>query len=314
MQNDTPLVLSIKLSNEVPVMLVRCLPADFVARYARPPSETTISRAISTHQSVRELLGDLDYATLLQGSYKNDTALWDMNDVDIVAVSRDLVSSHFTGAIPTNGVPWATIFSRIEQKLQSDAWYRGKWIREDKCVRLNTGIKIDIVPAVRIGEADADPIAIYSFRSAQERKNWPRTHFDAGTTKSRRTNGAFKQTVRLFKRWVRCWFSDSKIAPSYYIECLIHAQPDATFTGDLAGDFVSIAQRVGQLVHGISGLPRLAGDGNLLSSGEWAQLPFQQFQQTLRAATTYAYAATIACSEQQARASWIAAFNGQQPT
>lgn len=41
-------------------MATSYLPADFVARYARPPSDTTVSRAISVHQSVRDLLGDSD--------------------------------------------------------------------------------------------------------------------------------------------------------------------------------------------------------------------------------------------------------------
>lgn len=295
-------------------MTASYLPADFVSRYARPPSETTVSRAISIHQSVRDLLGDTDYATLLQGSYKNDTALWDMNDVDVVAVSRNLVSTHFTGTTPTSGVPWTEIFSRIEQKLQADPRYQGKWSREDKCIRLNTGVKIDIVPAVRIGEANADPIAIYSIRASRERKNWPRGHFDAGAGKSSRTSGAFKQTVRLFKRWSRCWFSNRKIAPSYYLECLVYSQPDSTFSGNLASDFVAIARNISLMAYGSVILPRLAGEGNLLTPDEWGMTEFLQFQRTLQGAASHASAAISAYSEAQAKSSWVAAFNGQQPT
>ncbi|WP_437515152.1 hypothetical protein [Sorangium sp. So ce1099] len=237
-----------------------------------------------------------------------------MNDVDIVAVSRNLVSTHFTGTMPTNGVPWTEIFSRIEQKLQADPRYQGKWTREDKCIRLNAGIKVDIVPAVRVGDANADPIAIYSFRASRERKNWPRSHFDAGAVKSGRTNGAFKQTVRLFKRWSRCWFSNRKIAPSYYLECLVYAQPDAIFSGSLARDFVAIARSIGQMQYGLSILPRQAGEGNLLAPDEWGYAEFVQFQRTLQSATSYANAATAAYSEVQAKSSWVAAFNGHQPT
>lgn len=295
-------------------MTVNYLPAEFVARYARPPSDTTVARAVSVHQSVRDVLGDSDYATLLQGSYKNDTALWDMNDVDIVAVSRGLVSTHFTGTTPTNGVPWTDIFTRIETKLQADSRYQGRWTREDKCIRLNTGVKVDIVPAVRIGDATADPIAIYSFRAGKERKNWPRSHFAAGAAKSGATNGAFKQSVRLLKRWVRCWFANRKVAPSYYIECIVHAQPNSAFSGDLARDFVSIAAGVGQLRYGSSTLPRLAGEGNLLSAEEWGAAEFQQFQRALQRASSHVQAALSAYSEQSARGNWVAAFNGQQPS
>lgn len=290
------------------------LPADFVARYARPPSDTTVKRAVSIHQGVRELLGDAEYATLLQGSYKNDTALWDMNDVDIVAVSRNLVSSHFTGAAPTNPVPWTEIFSRIERKLQGDPRYEGKWTREDKCIRLNTDIRIDIVPAVRVGDADADPISIYSFRAKQERKNWPRGHYDAGAEKSGLTSGAYKQAVRLFKRWRTCWFGKDKTAPSYYLECLVHARANERFSGDLAQDFITIGGEIAQMQYGVSELPRLAGEGNLLTPGEWESSKFSEFQNKLRSSLRFAEAALSADSEARARAAWVSAFNGQQPS
>lgn len=288
--------------------------ADFVMRYARPPSETTVGRAISTHESVRGVLGDAEYATLLQGSYKNDTALWDMNDVDIVAVSRNLVSRTFSGMTGGEGVAWPEIFARVERKLQSDARYAGRWTREDKCIRLNTEIKIDIVPAVRIADASADPISIYSFRAAQERRNWPRGHYEAGAQKSGLTSGAYKQTVRLFKRWTRCWFSDRKVAPSYYLECLVHAQPSQLFTGNLARDFVALGAAMTLLQYGASALPRLCGEGNLLASNEWAMAQFAEFQRALRAAGNHAQAALGARTDAQAREYWVAAFNGQQPT
>jgi len=290
------------------------LPNDFVARYARPPSDSIIAQAISVHTSVRGLLGDSDYATILQGSYKNDTALWDMNDVDILAVSRNLVSTHFTGNVSSNGVPWSAIFNQIEQKLQADPRYQGKWIRGDKCIRLNTGIKIDIVPAVRIGDAEADPVAIYSFRSVGERKNWPRGHYEGGAIKSGRTNGAFKQTVRLFKRWARCWFSNRKVAPSYYLECLIYGQPDAAFTGNLGRDFVAISRAISMMLYGFTLLPRIAGEGNLLAPDEWSLADFHEFQRTLHQAVVFAEAAISSNSEAQAKANWLVAFNGRQPT
>lgn len=290
------------------------LASTFVAQYARVPSASTVERAVSIHENVRALLGDGDYATFLQGSYKNDTALWDMNDVDIVAVSRGLVSTHFNGTTPTNGVSWDEIFARVERKLQADARYRGKWTREDKCIRLNTGVKIDIVPAVRIGSIDADPVSIHSFAARGERKNWPRGHYEAGTAKSGRTNGAYKQTVRLFKRWARCWFGTRKVAPSYYLECAVFAHPDAEFTGDLERDFITVGARLAQVPYSSTLLPRLVGEGDLLTPSEWDQPRFQEFQTTLLNALRYAVGAQGVYSEQRAREMWVAAFNGQAPT
>jgi hypothetical protein len=290
------------------------LAADFVARYARPPSTTTVNQAVATHESVRALLGDSAYLTFLQGSYKNDTALWDMNDVDIVAVSRDLVSIAFTGTPGGAPVAWDEIFARIERKLQADHRYQGRWKREDKCIRLNTGTRIDIVPAVHLGNPAADPISIYTFKAGRERLNWPRNHYDAGAAKSGQTNGSFKQTVRLFKRWAKCWFGSRKVAPSYYLECLVHAQPDAYFTGTLANDFLGIGTAAVSTRYGITPLPRIAGAGNLLTPDEWDALAFSEFQQTLKPVLTRVYNALNAYSEATARAEWVAAFNGQQPS
>lgn len=286
---------------------------EYAACYARPPATTTVGQAVSLHQNVRSLLGDTDYATFLQGSYKNDTALWDMNDVDIVAVTRGIYSGHFAGAIATSGIPWDEVFSRIERMLHGDSRYRGKWQREDKCIRLNTGVKIDIVPAVYIAGPELDPVAIFSFSSGAERKNWPRDHYHAGTAKSSRTNGAYKQTVRMLKRWARCCFGTRKVAPSYFLECAVYAQPDFMFTGDLERDFVTIGQQLASLPYS-AGLPRLAGDGNLLSHNEWDVSRFVEFQLTLQKALWFAQAALTAQVEQQARELWTATFNGQVPT
>ncbi len=65
----------------------------WIARYARPPSQTTIKNAISLHQNVRDLIGQCSYDTILQGSYKNDTALADMNDVDVLAICTDITKA-----------------------------------------------------------------------------------------------------------------------------------------------------------------------------------------------------------------------------
>ena len=289
------------------------LPTEFVARYSRPPSQTTTEQAVSIHRNVRELLGDSEYATLLQGSYKNDTALWDMNDVDIVAVARNVQSGTFSGTSTTNQISWSEIFDRIERLLQRDSRYQGKWTRKDKCIRLHTGVNVDIVPAVRIDDPDSDPIAIHSFELSREIKNWPRGHYEAAARKSRSTNGNFKQVVRLLKRWTRCWLGTRRVAPSYYVECLVYSQPDASLSGDVASAFVSTAANVSKMRYQSSVLHRLAGDGDLLTSQEWRSGDFQEFQRVLQQAEQHARAALAAHSEAQARNHWIAAFNGQQP-
>lgn len=285
----------------------------YLLEYARPPAQTTIDRVVAEHQAVRTLLGDTAYLTFLQGSYKNDTALWEVDDVDIVALYRDVRSTAYGYASTGSSITWDELFSRIERKLQSDYRYVGRWQRGDKCIRLNAGIKVDIVPAVYVTDVAYDPIAIYSFRALSERQNWPRLHYENGARKSGRTSGAFKQTVRLYKRFSKAWFGLVRVAPSYYIESLVHAQPDHFFSGDLAADFVNIASEIGRYRHGTTQLPRIAGDGNLLSAGEWAADNFARFQSVLASVVPSANAAMRAGNEPAARQSWRSVFNGQAP-
>ncbi|MBL8680200.1 MAG: nucleotidyltransferase [Myxococcales bacterium] len=290
------------------------LPNDFVLRYARPPSESTVAQAKSLHQNVRTALGD-GYATLLQGSYKNDTSLWDMNDVDLVAVSSGVVSNAF-GRVTTGGasVSWDEIFARIERTLQADRRYAGKWQRKDKCIQLNTGVTIDIVPAIYVTNPESDPVAIYSFRERRERRNWPRNHYEAGAEKSRRTDGAFKQTVRLFKAWRRAVSTDSKIAPSFYIECLLHAVPDNCFSNVGADAFMSVGREIVSWNYQARPVLRPGGGDSIFTSVEWDAPQFKLFQQKLSNALGYVEDARRASNEQLAREAWIRAFNGQSPS
>jgi len=288
------------------------LDLSWVAKFARGPTETTVARAKSLHENVRALLGEVDYDTLLQGSYRTGTALADMNDVDILAIKQgaDL------GALRSGkSQAWATLFGEVEKRLDANPSYAGKWNRGDKCIRLETGVHIDIVPAVSCGESGTDPIAIYSLGAKKVRKNWPRGHYDNAASKNAATNGNFKPAVRLFKRWATCQFGDKKTAPSYYIQCLLYSLPDSIFTGDLAQDFVTIAKVILDR-HGVPGgysfrrLPRIAGEGDLFTPSEWDGNAFESFEAGLRASLPFAERALAEQEADRARAAWRMAFAG----
>lgn len=283
---------------------------DFVVRYARPPAQTTLDRAISLHRNVRDVLGETDYLTLLQGSYKNDTALADMNDVDIVAIVRNPPVTSFWSE-----VDWARIFSTIESKLAGDSRYQGKWKRHDKCITLDTGVNIDIVPAVPGRDADVDPIEIYSWGRGRSRKNWPRIHYENAAKKSAATSGTFKQAVRLFKNWARCHFGDQKVAPSYYFECLIYSLPDKLFTGELADVFVALSEdilvRYGGGFSATYTLSRVGGEGDLFTSAEWDIDRFRRLRSQLTDSLVHAKVAVRELDLTRSRAAWRMAFAGQ---
>ncbi len=43
----------------------------------------------------------------------------------------------------------------------------------------------------------------------------------------RELRSSYKPTVRLFKRWMRQYMDQGKMAPSFYIECAVHNVVDA---------------------------------------------------------------------------------------
>jgi hypothetical protein len=178
-----------------------------IDRYSAGPSESKITQVANLQTTIRDVLGD-DYDTFLQGSYRNGTAIVDINDVDIVARRRGTNAS-------LSSAQWERLFNAIASKLRSSYRISGTVSIGDKCVKLKgSALNADIVPAVAIGDFDKDPIAIWSRREREERPNYPRTHYSNGVSKHRATLQAFKPTVRLFKRWARQYSGFDKTAPS----------------------------------------------------------------------------------------------------
>ena len=59
-----------------------------IDHYAAGPSPTRTSQVKRLHENIRaalEIWGNKNFDTFLQGSYRNGTAIADINDVDIVA-------------------------------------------------------------------------------------------------------------------------------------------------------------------------------------------------------------------------------------
>ncbi len=287
--------------------LAHLVPSTAATRYTATPSPTTVAAVKQLHESVREVLGT-GYDTFLQGSYRNGTAVPDINDVDIVALRRGTRSSYFTGSTPTFPVTWEEIFGEVQRTLESSWLYRGKTERGDKCITINTGFHADVVPAVYIDSEAADPIAIYSFRDASERKNFPRDHYRNNVEKQDRTDGAYKPTVRMFKRWVRNWFSDGKVAPSFYVECLLHGVPDDKFSNDPVLSFFFVGSHIVQNVSRSTIVPSVAGDKDILTSSEWHPDRYEKFSAKLITSLLVVAKAIETSTQQSAQAYWREAF------
>lgn len=283
--------------------------ASAIDRYQAAPSPSTVAAVKSLHTNIRDTLGS-SYETFLQGSYKNDTSISDLNDVDIVAIRKNTTSSVFSSRTATHTISWETIFQEVKQRLEASHHYRGKVATGDKCIKVATGLNADVVPAVEITAAESDPISIYSRRTGEERQNFPRVHYDNGVAKHTATQQRFKPTVRMFKVWARNHFPDGDpLVPSFYLECLIYNFVDAAFLTDSAERFVNIASTIVALDYSTQKVFSVAGDKDILVESEWSRDHFQEFQLHLTSSLRDARAAIGARSASDALRLWRRTFN-----
>jgi hypothetical protein len=166
------------------------------------------------------------------------------------------------------------------------------------------------VPAIYRNDPETDPIEVYSFREQSRRDNYPRFHWQNGVTKNNalHTDGAFKPTVRLFKRWARSVLSDPKVAPSFYIECAVHHVLDAKFNTYLPLSFVAVGIYLIQEVTRSTVVYSIAGDKDILVPQEWHPDRFEQFQAELTPSIIAVGEALSATTATEANRLWRKAF------
>ncbi|MDQ3630502.1 MAG: hypothetical protein M3417_04330 [Actinomycetota bacterium] len=273
-----------------------------VSRYSAGPSTTRSAAVKSLHENIRSALenwGDRKFDTFLQGSYRNGTAIADINDVDIVAL-YDPFSS------PTAHTTWEWLFGHVVDILRKTALVSGRVSLGDKCVKLEGDLKADIVPAIsRTAYSTQDPVIVYSRRERSERPNYPRTHYAHGVAKQTATQDAYKPTVRLVKRWKQQY--PSLHAPSFYVECALHSVPTKEFDKYLPLSFAKVALEICDYPrHKV--IKSVAGDKDILMSDEWHPDDFAAFQEKLLRDAKLVIDAMNAPSQSAADRLWKAAF------
>jgi hypothetical protein len=252
-----------------------------IDRYSAGPSSTRTTTVKSLQEKVRAALAadeGTSFDTFLQGSYRNGTAIADINDVDIVAL-------YDPWRAPASRANWDWLFNRIATILRASPLVSGSVTLSDKCVKLNGSLHADIVPAISPRPySSIDPINIYSRSAWQERPNYPRTHYQHGVAKQASTDYTYKATVRLFKRWVRQY--PSLNAPSFYIECAVHSVNSSAFNAYLPLSFAGVAVEIANYSRR-SVIMSVADDKDILVPAEWDPDDFEAFQRHLKADTKY---------------------------
>ncbi len=166
------------------------------------PSDNQKDGAKRSHNNLREVLdsGKMKNCILdsyLSGSYKRDTAIKPLEDVDIIFIIRaDAWSSRLISPGPNPMDVLQTFSNAIRYRYpESSLRFQRRSIR----LQLNH-IDIDIVPAICDSE-DTRKIWIPD----TEDKKWivtsPKIHEEITIALNKKLNGCFKPIVKLLKRW-----------------------------------------------------------------------------------------------------------------
>lgn len=182
-----------------------------------------------------------DAEVYLQGSYRNSTNLFDDSDIDIV--------------VECEGYSEYGINGRNLRYLRDDMYEELNGCGNINLALGNKTIKyagsrkydpVDIVPSIPYVNWNTRGISIYDHRNHKVIHNYPKQHIRNGEQKSKRTYGAFKQAVRMFKS-ARNYLEEEGLiksgsAPSYFIECMLYNVPDDCFDGYPPYSFFGITE------------------------------------------------------------------------
>lgn len=255
------------------------------------PSLTYVGTAASEHSNVRRLLedrlgpaGELEVVTFLQGSYRQDTAIHSINDIDIVALCSAL-SQPGSGLSSARSWSRDDIFAALQAALLEDHRYRGK-VRfgpNSLCLKLDLGIKVEILPSVmKAGTTDTDqePFRIYRPEKVMWIDAYARYHQARLTDKNGRS-GNFKPMIKVMKhlRDIYTYFVKTD-AVSFHIECLLYAIPNDAFSGSSA-DYIPHVLRIlanfSPSQARDSNIKSPCGDKVLFSADEWSDAAYTRF-------------------------------------
>ncbi len=242
------------------------IPESQLGRWSHHGSQTNSKL---THESIRDALDSyswpeqMTYDFFLQGSYKNDTNIRGDSDVDVViklnhafyhdCSSLSLSDRHkLEGSFRTSAYTWTEFRTATLDALRSEF---GASVEEgNKSIKIKSGssrLAADVVVCTEYRKYNSldsfvKGIKFFTLRDKRCVINYPNEHYKWGAEKNWRTDGLYKQTVRMFKN-ARNRLVDTKkisqnLAPSYFLECLIYNAPNRAFQGRLQDIYYSIVK------------------------------------------------------------------------
>jgi hypothetical protein len=210
------------------------------------PRPSFVQTAASEHKTISSLIesasGDaavLKPRCFLQGSYKQDTAIYTINDVDIVVLCELWQPASGGGG---QGRAWNrdAIFATIAGPLLQDGRYRDKvrYHGQSMCIKMDLSIQLEILPVVfKAGNGDPakEPFRLWRPETQQWEDGYARYHQDWLSLKNGQADGNFIPMIKVLKHLRSHW---RRSAVSFHLECLLYSLPKHLFGGNPA-DYIA---------------------------------------------------------------------------
>ncbi len=242
------------------------------------PSITFEEIAAREYKSIKSLIespsglaSNLSPVCFLQGSYKQDTAIHSINDVDVIALCKLWQPGSGTGQ------SWGRneIFDTISAPLLNDYRYKNKisYKTSSMCIKIDLGIKIEILPVVYKSDnnnLDSEPFRLWRPEENKWCDGFARYHQQKLTEKNKQTAGNFIPAVKVFKHINKIHFLDSV---SFHIESFLYNLRDDFFIGSNAY-FISqllkaIASCSPEDIYNTEGFLTPCKERKIFTSNEW---------------------------------------------
>lgn len=275
-------------------MAVHALTSHFAYFFSRiNPSPTFQELASSEYNTIKGLIENrngpaavLSPKCFLQGSYRRETAIHSINDVDIVV----LCELWYPGTPGLGSRTWDrdAILDTVAAPLLVDNRYKQKtrYNSSSMCIKVDLQIKVEILPVVYKqgnNSADLEPFCLYRPEKQAWEDGYARYHQQALTDKNsgQSTNGNFIPMVKVLKHICKRFQLN---VVSFHLECLLFNLSNWLFIGNPAQYIPAVLSAIASksAVHWYgSGMMTPCCERYVFTNSEWCPDTWASFHATI---------------------------------
>jgi hypothetical protein len=280
------------------------------------PSPTFEQRASAEHQAITALIenraggaGVLEPHCFLQGSYRQDTAIYTINDIDIVALCR----AWFPGMPTLGAVEWPRddIFYAVASAIAADARYADKvhYGPTSMVIHVDLDIKVEVLPVVFQGgvtDPSFEPFVLFRPERQQWEAGYARQHQRLLSLKNSAllAGGNFKPMIKVLKH-LRSLHGVGAV--SFHLECLLYSLPPIVFIGGPADYVTNVLTAIASTSADAwyqQTLMTPCGDRDIFTAEEWSYASWITFHAAVQKWLTAAGYAKMAPNKADAIEAW----------